>query len=369
MKQRIQYLLLAGLIFSLFFFSCKTTGAVDDLPDTQGPVTYKEDLSEPAGDSLYDALAEAEARAREARSWAEYLNGPIHCPNEWKDAEGRFQTASSRKDVPKTKGEVYGRIDEWNGIRQAYDDIFNASFEPFFAEQEAALAKAREKAVEAGAEDLVPDRLAIADGYAGKSKELYEGGDLYGSLNAGKDAWDRYRILETLALAHNKQMEADEYDFFSADPETYMLAAEAGNNSVDLYDEGDLVKSQEQATAALEGFREVIRNGWFASVEEKASVAREWRSAAQEAKADVAVRTDFNAAESVYNQAHVALRAEQYTQAMDLFEQSGKLFEVAHKNAMDKRAIAEEALRRTGEKLAESEELGQYADEIIGGDE
>ena len=368
MKPRIRYLILAGLIVCFIPISCKTTGKGTTAP-AEGPAYVPEDLSAAADDYLLNSLADAEAKARDARSWAEYINGPVHCPNEWKAAEARLQTASGRKDPPKTKGDAYDRIAEWNGIKQAYDDIYNSSFDAGIKEQQDTLAKARKKAVDAGADKLVPDRLALADTYRDKSKQVYEKGDIYGSVSAGKDAWDRYKILETLALAHGMQMEADENNFFTLDPDTYMLAAEAGNNSVDLYDEGKLVNSQTQADAALAGFKQVLKGGWAGSAESRASTARDQRSAAQDVKADVAARSDFSAADSVYNQAHVALRAENYAEAAKLFDESGRLFGIAHDKALEKRTIAEEALRRSQQKLAESEVLAQNADDIIGGSE
>jgi hypothetical protein len=370
MKPSIRYLILAGLFVSLIFFSCKTTdtGTTTPLVDT-GYVYQEEDLTAPVNEYLLESLAKAKANTVEARSWAEYLNGPVHCPDDWKKTEDRFEVAYKRSGDPETKGEAYARIAEWNEIKLAYDGIFNGSFEPFLKEQEEVLAAARGKAVEAGAEELVPDRLAAADTVAAGSKQKFENGDVYGSLNTGKEAWDRYHVLETLSYAHEKQAEADEYDFFSMDPDNYKLAAEAGNKAVDLYDEGKIAESQAQATEALDRFRLVIRNGWSATVEEKASSARDLRTASQEIKANVAVRSEYNAAESVYNQAHVAWRAEKYTEAMDLFEQSEELFGVAYDKALEKRNVAEEALRRTEQKLAESEEKAQNAEDIIGGEE
>ena len=369
MKPRIWYVILVGIFMSFTFFSCKTTdtGAPASLVD--GPAAVQQDLTGPADEASFDALAEAAEKAKEARSMAEYVNGPVHCPNEWRLAESRFTAAGNRKDQPETKEDAYARVAEWNAIKLAYDEIYKKSLDQFVNEQQEVLAKARGRAVEAGAEDILPDRLAETDIITNKSKELSENGDIQGSINAGKEAWDRYRILETLALARSKQLEADDYNFYSVDPNNYRLASEAGDNAVDLLKAGDLVNSQEEATAALNGFREVIRNGWRPIVDEKTSSAMDSRAAAQEIKANVAVKSDFAAAEAVFNQAHVALRAEQYPEAIELFEQSEGLFDIAYDNALIKRSIAEQALQSIDEKLAESEEFAQYVEEIIGGDE
>ncbi|MCL1814576.1 MAG: hypothetical protein FWG27_01975 [Treponema sp.] len=367
MKPSIRYLILAGLIVPFIMISCKSTrgGDTASLTDT----VIQQDLDNPADEISLEELAKARAKAEESRDLAEYVDGNIYCPGEWDLAESRYNAARNQRGDPETKGEAYARTAEWKAIGALYDGIYGKSAPQFAGEQDKKLAAAREDAVRAGAGELVPDRLALADAKAASSRQKFERNDINGSISEGKDAWDRYRILQTLAEARTKQAEADELKFFTLDPDNYMIAAEAGNKAVSDYDKGNLAEAKREADESLSRFTQVIRNGWTSMVEEKASVAREQRAASQEAKADVAVRSDFAAAEQVYNQAHVALRGEAYTQAMDLFEQSGELYIIARDNALEKRKIAEEALRRTEQKLAESEELGKYADEIIGGEE
>ncbi|MDR2314595.1 MAG: hypothetical protein LBE02_08695 [Spirochaetaceae bacterium] len=366
MKLKIRHLFLVGLFVPLLVLSCKTTG------DTSAPPvddSVPQDLSGPADEVSLEALAQARAKAEESRSWAEYAQGETYFPQEWGFAEDRYATARGRTDAPETKAEAYSRVAEWKGIGAAYDDIFNKSAEQFAGDQERILAEAREAAIKAGAEELVPDRLAQADEIAASARGKYEAGDLTGSVRDGKDAWDRYQILETIAMAHAKQEEADANDFFSRDPDNYMLAADAGNSAVEYYDAGDLGNARNSADEALARFNQVVRNGWVSMVEEKASVAKEWRDASLSAKADVAVRADYDAAEQVYRQAHVALRADEYTSAAELFEQSGQLFMAALDSALGKREVAEKAIREAEQKLEESEAKAQSAEAIIGGGE
>jgi hypothetical protein len=367
MKQRISYLIIAGLFLSLVLISCKTT-------DTDGPASLVEgatpqDLTGPADDASLEALAQAAARTKEARSWAEYMNGEKYCPDEWAAAEKDYAAARDRSDKPETKADVYARVAEWDRLTGIYAGIRSQAFPGFIGEQEERLAEARQKAVDAGAEELVPDRLAVADGVTKTALEKYGKGYLYGALDEGKAAWDRYGILETLALAHGKQQEADDNDFFSLDEENYMMAADAGNKAVELYDAGTLADSRDKADEALVRFNQVINNGYRAIVEESAAGANEWKEAALEVRADVAVKSDFAAAESALNRAHVALRAEQYTEAVTLFDEAGALYEAAHDNALAKRDVATEALDRAEQKIAESEEKALQADEVIGGGE
>jgi hypothetical protein len=365
MKLKIRFLILISFLVPFVLISCKTTA---DTPDSLVD-SIPQDLSGPVDEAALEALAGAKAKAEESRSWAEYVNGESYFPLEWGFAEDRYTTAAGRVDPPEDKAEAYSRVAEWRGIAAAYDDIFNRSAGQFAGEQQKVLAAAREAALNAGAGELVPDRLAQADALSASAQEKFQNGDLTGSVRTGKEARDRYRVLQTIAEAHARQEEADANDFFSRDPDNYMLAADAGNSAVELYDAGEIAKAQDSADESLARFNQVVKNGWLTLVEEKAELAREWRDASQEVKANVAVRSDYDSAERVYNQAHVALRAEDYTGAAELFEQSGQLFMSAHNNAVEKRQRAEEALRQAEQKLQESEEKAQNAEAIIGGGE
>jgi hypothetical protein len=363
MKLKIRRLILIGLLLPLIFISCKTTATPDSLSD------IPKDLSGPADETALAALAEARAKAEESRFWAAYVKGGTYYPDEWGLVEGRYNTAAAQTDEPEAKADAYARVVEWRGIAAVYDDIYKKSAEQFAGEQQQLLAAAREEALKAGAEELVPDRLAQADTVADSFLQKFEGGDFTGAVKEGKDALDRYKVLQTISEAHTMQLEADSYDFFSRDPDNYMIAADAGNSAVEYYDAGDIVQAQKAADEALARFAQVNKNGWVSQVEEKVSGARTQREAAEEVKASVAVRADFDSAERVYDQAHVALRAEEYPIAAELFEQSENLFKKAYNSAVEKRQVAEEALRQVEQKLAESEEKAQQAEEIIGGGE
>ncbi|MDR1930829.1 MAG: hypothetical protein LBQ44_09415, partial [Treponema sp.] len=231
------------------------------------------------------------------------------------------------------------------------------------------LDKAREEALASGARDLIPDRFGQADELAASAKEKYDRGDFSAAAEDGNAALDRYRILKTIAEAYNKQQEADARGFFSYDPENYELAADSGNAAVEHYDNGSLREAREAADEALFRFNLVYKNGWIAYTDERAAEAGEYRRACQEAKAPVAVKQDYDAAEEVYNRAHAAFRSEEYAGASELFEQSAALYLDARDAAVEKRIKAETALREAEEKLADSEAKAKTADEIIGGGE
>jgi hypothetical protein len=364
-KPKYRVFILLGLLIPFILISCKTTAAGPDSLVDSSALTG--DPSGPPSDDALAALEKARANADESRDKAEYVKGDEYFPAEWA-AAGELYSQTAGKEAPTTQGETVARIGEWNGINTAYNKIYKDSMERFSGEQAQILAQVRGEAIKAGAQELAPDRFQQADDLAASAQTKADKKDYAGSVADGKAARDRYRILQTLAEASAKQKEADALDLFSFDPENYELAAAAGNNAVASYDEGNLSAAQNAADESLLRFNLVIKNGQLARTESKATAAREQRQAAQEVKADVAVRADFDAADKVYNQAYVALREEKYAEASELFDESGALFKTAQDNAVAKRSKAEEALRQAEEKLADSDQKAKAADEVIGGD-
>jgi hypothetical protein len=359
-RLRIQFFLLIGFIFPFIVVSCAST------PGSQ-TTALAGSLNTPADKTSLEDISQARAMAEEARSRAEYVNGSTYCLDEWGLAENRYLTAKDY-DIPKTKGETNVQVAEWKALNTVYEDIYNRSFPQYAGEQQKLLATAREEAVKAGADKLVPERFAQADALAGIAGEKFEKGDLDGSIRDGKQARDRYRVLQIIAEAHNIQAEADKNDFFSVDPDSYILAADAGNQAVDLYDESKLPEARDVAEDAVDRFSQVVKNGWVSKIEEKTSFAEEARIVSRRAKADIASKPEFDAAEQVYNRALAAQNAEDYAKAAELFNESGGLFIKARDSAVIKRERAEEALLKAEQKLAESEEKAQTAEDLIGGE-
>jgi hypothetical protein len=354
MKLKFQYLILIGLCFSVILFSCKT-----------GP--SKKELAGPPNQASLDTLAKGREAAEEARSRAEYVQGSAYCPDEWGQAEDRYGKAKVFPKPP-TLADALSQTEEWKGLKTAYEDIYNKSLPQFAKEQGKILAAAREDAVNAGAEELVPDRFAQADAFADSSAKKLAANDYKGCVSEAKEALDRYNTLKAIAEAHNKQVEADNNNFFNVDPDNYMLAAEAGNNAVELYDKGDLPGAKAAADEALTRFDQVIKNGWVSRIEEKQAAANEAKAAADNVKANVAVKQDYDSALQVYNNAQRSLRSGDYAIAAELFDQSGGLFVKAYDNTVIKRDKAQDSIRTAKEKLAVSEEKVQTAAEIFGGE-
>ncbi|MDR1390469.1 MAG: hypothetical protein LBJ31_10900 [Treponema sp.] len=361
--KKLRYAVLLALLVPFILLSCKTASGPDSLVDTSA--LTGDPLGPPSGDAL-SAVARARAAADESRDKAEYVKGDEYFPIEW-EAAGELYSQAAGKEAPETQGEAIARVGEWNNVNIAYYKIYRDSMEQFCAVQAQVLAQAREDAVNAGAEELVPDRLKQADELAASAQAKADKKDYAGSVVDGKAARDRYRILQTLAEASARQKEVDDLDFFHYDPENYELATNKGNTAVDLYDQGNLIDARDAADESLLRYNLVLKNGYVGQTEAKAKIAGDLRQAAQDQKAHVAVRAEFEAADKVYNEAHAAFRQEDYAGASELFDESAELFKKSSDNAAVKRQRAEDALLDAEESLAGSDERAKAADEIIGG--
>ncbi|MDR0586169.1 MAG: hypothetical protein LBG26_02915 [Treponema sp.] len=362
-------LILLGFLISFVFISCKTPPedvATDSVDDTTGPAV--EDLNGPADAASLQVFEDARAGAEAARTRAQGVDAASYFPEDWDSAESRYGEAD-RAGSPATLGEARNRADEWRRITGVYDDLYGKAL-PLFAQDRAQqLLAAREAALDAGARDILPDRFDATDELAQSVQDKYDNGDYSGALADGTVAYDRYVVLKTIADAYALKQEADAYDFITYDPENYEAGADAGNQAVDLFDQGSLADAGESAGEAVNRFNLVLENGWIGYTNERSASAQSWRQAALEAKANVAVRNEYQNADRTYNEAHVALRAGNFAEAADLFERSGILFRQSRDAAVEKQVRAEEAIRLAEQKVSESEINARNAQEIIGDEE
>jgi hypothetical protein len=230
---------------------------------------------------------------------------------------------------------------------------------------------AREEALESGIQnwDKLPDRFNNVDNTASSARDKFAKEDYAGAFTDASDALERYRILKTIAGAHNLKQEADKRNFFQYDEENYQEGLNAGNSAVDFFDQGALAQAGESAGESVLRFTDVLLNGWKAYAEEKGGEAQEWRQAALDVRANVAVRDVYREADKVYERAYVDMRAGEHRTAADLFDQSKVLFRRSRDAAVDKRTKAEEALRQAEQKVSQSGENAKNALERMGGEE
>jgi hypothetical protein len=211
---------------------------------------------------------------------------------------------------------------------------------------------AREAALASGAEEVLPQRLGLADNIALSSQSKYASGDYDGAAAGASEAYGRYLALKTILDAYNLKQEADDNDFITRDSENYDAGIKAGNSAVDLFDAGSLADAQKSAEQAMDSFTAVLNKGWTGYAEDQSGAAQTWRQSALDARAHVAVRDLFEDADTAFNGAFVSLRAEEYRDAAGLFDKAIELFRQSRDSAIEKRVKAEEAIRRAEQTLS-----------------
>ncbi|MDR1804341.1 MAG: hypothetical protein LBQ94_12130 [Treponema sp.] len=201
-------------------------------------------------------------------------------------------------------------------------------------------------------QELAPEYLWQADDVALAALDKWEAGDfdgagegadkallMYGTLKTAVDAW---RLREEIAS-----------DAVNMDPIAFWRTDETGLAAIDKWDAGDFDGAKADAETALLGYT--------------VSGAVVERQKALDARADVAVRLEFDVAQALYDRAGQAYRRQDYSEAVRLYSESLYLFRQAARTADNRRQSAEEALRRAAQRLLESNETARNADAILEG--
>ena len=129
------------------------------------------------------------------------------------------------------------------------------------------------------------------------------------------------------------------------------------------YDQ-DNAKSKEAFQQAIAGYQQVIDAGFPALTSERKKSADAAKADADSVKAGVAVKSDYNAAQKLYDQAVAAAKAKDYPKALDLYEQSRARFAAAAQTTRDLKAKAEASIKEVKDELDTAEQQAAEAEKI-----
>ena len=363
-KRIVLFLLCLSALF--FAVSCRAAPPPVEVEPPGVQVPADRPLDGPPNQADLSALEAAAARAAQARSLAEMLDAPAVFPLEWDAAESLFEQAQRQRDTS-TLGSTMESIARYERAAEAFDALTQRSaalaFELAFEQLEAA----REAAIAAGAQEYTPEFLLHADNTAARGMREYEAGNFYAARDALQDAYAMYNTLTAALNAMTLREEISARGFEAHDPENIALGDEALFDAVEDFTSGYYQYALENAEKALSLFTQALITAWATIVTEAANTAAEHRQRALDYRANVAVRTEFDLAETIYNRANIALRGQDFETAVRLFDECKIMFIAVAETALERRQAAEEALRRADERLAESENIATYADELLEG--
>ncbi|MDR0623930.1 MAG: hypothetical protein LBG10_05815, partial [Treponema sp.] len=320
----------------------------------------------PSQAALNDLNA-AIARAEEARKRASDFESGSYFPSDWENAESEYAAAGRLpKDTDDTARQAASR---YTALADTYDGIFKRAIPLYARDREDEIVALRDEVLETGLSNTFPDYLLGADRTAAQALTQYEEADYYGALDSWTSALSRYQALKAGGAAYNTRQEIVNRDFISYDPDNFNKADESGLAAVESYQAERIEAAREQAEEAGLRYHRVLNTAWAAHVAERRLAADAERQKALDFKANVAVKTEFDAASAIYNQAGLSAQAENYTEAVRLYSQSEAQFIVVGRTAEIKRQEAEQALQEAEQKILESEENAKQAELILEGGE
>jgi len=327
------------------------------------------DLAAKAKPVFLDLLAKARDRAQKARKQAFDLQAQTSLPDEWKAADSAF--IRGRDGAAEAEG---GKIESYPDALKSYEtaaDSFEALVRkaiPIFAESlRSQVVKARADAVAAGVGEITPDRLEVADNEVSDAIAKYEAKDYYPAYDALKAALDRYYALATGARAYKVKREIDQRNFAAYDSGNYGRASERLDVALGAFDEGNLSVSRDAAEESHLRFKLALAKASELYAGERGKAAAEKKAAATGLKAQVAVKSDYDAAAATLSQADASFKTEKWDDAADLYAQAEERFSYVADVAARKRAAAEKAIEDAKVRMEESARTAQEADAAIEG--
>jgi hypothetical protein len=315
------------------------------------------------GGILPEEIAGARARAEEARQRALDFGAPGYFPPEWESADAFYQKALEGEGG-EDPGFVLGR---WREAAGAFEELFRNSLPLYARDREAEILEARDRALYAGAEGLLPEFLIQADRAALEALSRYEGGDYYPAAGSAALAQGLYRALETGTEALWVRLEIEERGLYPYAPEPFDRADEFGDGAVAAYRGNDSAGAGELAAEALGLYQGALAAALEALARERRDFAATERRVALELKANAAVREDFNAASALYDRGEGFFRAGDWPSSADLYQEAGLLFVRTQRDALLKRRKAEEAIKTAEERVGASEKTALNAELVLEG--
>jgi hypothetical protein len=385
------FLLAAGIVF--LAVSCKSTAATapaDSVAPESAPAPEPAPQpvpeSQPAApapgtpdQASLNALGAAVDRVGQARERAEYFESPARFPDEWDALDADYAAAVAGAGSDDGTGAGAGGLDTLAGVQEAtafcnaladgYDAVFHKAIPMYAARREDEVLAARDAAIAAGIRDVYPEYLLAADKIVLDAEVLYEDDLFYEADEGSLLALEHYQALKSGTLAYNMRKEIMDRDFSAYDADNFARADSVLLAAFDSYEAGDIDAALDGADEARSCYNAALEAGWKASAGEIQAQAVRERQKALDEKANVAVRADFAQTETVYNQASAAFGAKKYAEAGPLYEKAAASYTVLARTAVEKRLLAEEAIRRAEEKVADSESKVQAAEAILEGGE
>ena len=364
MKRNYTLLFLLGLLILFMAVACKSAPPPEEEIAPTETVTSPEDP--PPDQAALNTMNAAAERAAAARKLVTDFDGPDLFPPEWQSADSLYSQATQQKKSG-TARETRESTDRFNRAADALEALAAKTLAAQYENMSRELTAARNNAVNAGAQTLIPDLLLDADNTTALADGKFQVNNYYGAKDSAEEALSMYVALKTGLDAYKVREEIFARGFDIYDPISIELSDADLYEAADYYYNKEIPAAQEKTESAMLRYALALKTGWESYAAEKGAFASAERQKALDLRANVAVRQEFNSAQSIFTRANTAFQRESYEEAANLFEDSESMFEVIAQVALEKQRLAEQALNRASQKMTESDETAKNAEVILEG--
>ncbi len=227
--------------------------------------------------------------------------------------------------------------------------------------------KAREMAIAAGAEQFFSDELMVVDVAATEAQSVYvAGGDEKAFNESANDILYQYKALEQAALAAKADARIAQMGFASYNEDKYAEANLASQTAFDLFNSGADGKSiYDEVKKASDAYMQVLNTAFSSLANEEREKFLGVKEQADEIKAGVADKSNYNNAVVFFTQGDADLLSEKPENAYNNFSVATESMTVVFETVAEKRRVAQEAMDRAKRRLEDADEVASTADTIV----
>jgi hypothetical protein len=228
----------------------------------------------------------------------------------------------------------------------------------------------REKVIALGIEDLVPEGPAYLNGtdaYALLALDYYDAGNYSDAYDLAVRLEEAYGVMVTGLQAYYVRQEMVDGNFYQYDADALEITDIYALSALADYENANIELAGFKAHVAYDRYSQSLTRTKGAYVADIGSSANGARLRALENKANVAARTEYDAANTVFIQGVNAFNDKNYTLAENNYTQSWRMFNTSTDVALQKRSLAEAAIQAADASIAASDEAAYRAELLIGG--
>ncbi|MDR2842925.1 MAG: hypothetical protein LBV52_06960, partial [Spirochaetaceae bacterium] len=173
-----------------------------------------------------------------------------------------------------------------------------------------------------------------------------------------QDAQAYENLGELLAAAQDERAEILDNGFDQNDPDSFTIADNAFDRALKVYEAGASKPNKkagndamQDASEALNGFRIILDSGWMGKISVVRKASADAQQVALRQKADVAVRDGYNRAAELHNKGNGSYKLRDWKTSYNYFLEAKPVFEATAQAAMEKRRVAELALKNAEKKI------------------